>query len=354
MYEDITYESILERMLSRIPVTMDKREGSVIYDALAPAAAELQIMYIELDNILNETFGDTASRAFLIRRAGERGIIPYPASAAVVQAVSVPSTAEIPIGTRFSLGDNSFYVSKKVSDGKYNLVCEAAGSGGNNISGNIIPIDYVDGLETITVTELLIPGEDEEDTEAFRERYFKSTETKGYGGNRTDYIEKTNRISGVGSTKVTRAWNGGGTVKLTILDSQFFKASDALISKVQEIIDPGAEGDGMGIAPIGHEVTVDTVNEVAINITTSITFQEGFTFDNQKQLIKSAIEEYLIELRKEWADSDTIVVRISKIDNKILGVQGVIDVSGTILNGAAANTELTEYQIPVLGAVTNT
>lgn len=354
MYEDVSYESILERMLNRIPGTMDKREGSVIYDALAPAAAELQIMYIELDNILNETFGDTASRAFLIRRASERGITPYPASAAVVQAVSVPSTTEIPIGTRFSLGDNSFYVSEKVSDGKYNLVCEAAGSGGNNISGNIIPIDYVDGLETITVTELLIPGEDEEDTEAFRERYFKSTETKGYGGNRTDYIEKTNGISGVGSTKVTRAWNGGGTVKLTILDSQFFKASDALISKVQEIIDPGAEGDGMGIAPIGHEVTVDTVNEVAINITTSITFQEGFTFDNQRQLIKSAIEEYLIELRKEWADSDTIVVRISKIDNKILGVQGVIDVSNTALNGAAANTELTEYQIPILGTVTNT
>lgn len=351
MYEDITYEVILQRMLDRIPNTMDKREGSVIYDALAPAAAELQIAYIELDNILNETFADTASRAALIRRAAERGITPYPASQAVIQAVSVPSTAEIPTGTRFSLGDKNYFVSEKVSAGVYNLTCETAGSEGNDISGSMIPIDYVDGLESITAAELLIPGEDEEDTEVFRERYFSSTEIKAYGGNRADYIEKTNSISGVGSTKVTRAWNGGGTVLLTILNSEFSKASDALIARVQEIIDPDSEGDGTGVAPIDHQVTVDTVTEVPINITSNITFQEGYSFDSQKQLIKDAINEYLLELRKEWADNETLTVRISKIDNKILGVQGVIDITGTELNGEAANAQLTTYQVPVLGTV---
>ena len=44
MYEEVTYEEILERMLERVPDDMDKREGSLIYDALAPAAIELQIM----------------------------------------------------------------------------------------------------------------------------------------------------------------------------------------------------------------------------------------------------------------------------------------------------------------------
>lgn len=353
MYEDITYDVILARMLSRIPSTMDKREGSVIYDALAPAAAELQIMYIELDNILNETFGDTAPRAYLIRRAAERGITPYPASAAVIQAVSVPSTVEIPIGNRFSIGDYNYFVTEKVSAGVYKMECETAGTDGNDISGAVIPIDYVDGLESITATALLIPGEDEEDTEDFRKRYLSSTEAKAYGGNRTDYIEKTNSISGVGSTKVTRAWNGGGTVKLTILDAQYGKASNDLIARVQNIIDPDSSGDGLGVAPIDHQVTVDTVTEVTINIETSITFAEGYTFDSQKQLIKDAINDYLYELRKEWADNDTLTVRISKIDNKILSVTGVIDVTGTELNGEASNAELTEFQIPKLGTVTN-
>jgi uncharacterized phage protein gp47/JayE len=73
-YEDITYEVILQRMLDRVPNNMDKREGSIIYDALAPAAVELQLMYIELDTILQETFADTAQRDYLVRRAIERGI----------------------------------------------------------------------------------------------------------------------------------------------------------------------------------------------------------------------------------------------------------------------------------------
>ena len=44
MYENVTYEDILQRMLDRVPDSMDKREGSIIYDALAPAAVELQLM----------------------------------------------------------------------------------------------------------------------------------------------------------------------------------------------------------------------------------------------------------------------------------------------------------------------
>ncbi len=44
MYEDITYEMLLQRMLARVPAKMDKREGSVIWDTHSPAAIELQIL----------------------------------------------------------------------------------------------------------------------------------------------------------------------------------------------------------------------------------------------------------------------------------------------------------------------
>ena len=95
MYEHITYESILQRMLDRIPASMDKREVGIIFDALAPAAIELQLMYIEFDIILSETFGDTASREYLIKRAAERGVIPYPATNAVLKAVTTPTSLNI-------------------------------------------------------------------------------------------------------------------------------------------------------------------------------------------------------------------------------------------------------------------
>ena len=61
MYENMTFDSIMQRMLDAVPDTIDKREGSVVYDALAPAAIELQNLYIELDVVLNQTFVDTAT-----------------------------------------------------------------------------------------------------------------------------------------------------------------------------------------------------------------------------------------------------------------------------------------------------
>ena len=36
-----TFSQILADMLARVPNDLDKREGSIIYDALAPAAVEL-------------------------------------------------------------------------------------------------------------------------------------------------------------------------------------------------------------------------------------------------------------------------------------------------------------------------
>lgn len=66
MYEEVTYEEILERMLERVPDDMDKREGSLIYDALAPAAIELQIMSI----IFLGQYFPFASKCRITRSAG--------------------------------------------------------------------------------------------------------------------------------------------------------------------------------------------------------------------------------------------------------------------------------------------
>lgn len=353
MYENITYEDILQRMLDRVPNSMDKREGSIIFDALAPAAVELQLMYIEFDIILTETFGDTASREYLIRRAAERGVIPYAATNAVLKAVATPSTINVAVGSRFSLNELNYIVTEKIVDGEYKVMCETTGVIGNSYFGDLIPINYIQGLETIKITELLIPGEDEEDTESIRERYFATFDTKPYGGNKKDYIQKTNALAGVGSTKVKPVWNGGGTVLLTVLDSEYNKASDTLVQFVQNEIDPTKDGTGVGIAPIGHVVTVQTADEVVVTISTNITFQEGYSFSSQKTAIEEAINAYLLEIRKVWADETASVVRISQIETRILNLTGVVDINNTKINGAASNLVLGEYEIPVLGGVSN-
>jgi len=360
MYEDITYEVILDRMLNRVPDTIDKREGSVIYDALAPAAVELQQLYIEFDEILNESFADTASRSYLERRALERGISPNPATNAVLNAVftwseDTPLTADDLVGQRFSIDELNYVVTEAIDEslGSYAAQCETAGAEGNRHLGTLIPIDYIDGLETASLTSVLIPGEDEEDTEVFRARYFNSFDSQAYGGNRDDYLEKTNAISGVGATKVEPVWNGGGTVRLTILDSNYDTASSTLVSTVQETIDPTLDGSGFGIAPIGHIVTVRSAESVTINIATSITFKEGYDWETLRAAITTAVDDYLLELRQEWADLTNVIVRISHIESRIMAIDGVEDITGTTINGEEANLTVDEFAVPVLGAITN-
>ena len=396
MYEDTTYEAILQRMLARVPDRFDKREGSVIWDTHSPTAIE-QILYIELDSVLREAYGDTASREFLILRCRERGIHPREATKAVLKGVFVPGSIDV-AGQRFNIGDMNYVVRGKIADGEYQVECETAGKAGNQFFGAMIPMEYIKGLQSAELTGILIPGEDEEGTEELRQRYFSSFRENAFGGNRADYLEKTNAIPGVGRTKVTRVWNSdvspadmipkegvetwyngikgtlsgdvrhwldsvfqaakqkkltiGGTVLLTIIDSEFGPASETLVEAVQAAIDPEVNaGEGFGLAPIGHVVRVESAAARTVDIRTDITFEPGYGWGSLQAPIEDAVAAYLLELRKGWADSSSLVVRISQIDNRILNVPGIIDVQETLVNGARGNLELGEYEIPVLGGV---
>ena len=70
------------------------------------------------------------------------------------------------------------------------------------------------------------------------------------------------------------------------------------------------------------------------------------------QDIKTKIDEYLQSLREDFGTSETKVVRISRIENKILDVTGVVDITGTKINGLEKNLVLDEIAIPILGEVT--
>lgn len=397
MYENVSYESILKRMLARVPDKFDKREGSVIWDTHSPTAIEFQILYIELDAVLREVYGDTASREFLILRCRERGISPYQATHAILKGVFTPVDVDVS-GQRFNIGSMNYIVDKKIADGEYQVQCEASGTIGNQYLGNMIPIEYIKGLQTAVLTEILIPGEDEEETEDLRKRYFDSFDESSFGGNRSDYLEKTNAIPGVGRTKVTRIWNAdispaamipkasvetwydgingtltgevhdwldtvfhaakekklttGGTVLLTIINSEFGAASDALVQTVQTIIDPEINaGEGFGLAPIGHVVKVESAKTKPITIKSTLTFKQGYGWGNLYGLLEEAISAYLLELRKEWADSPCLIVRTSQIDTRLLNVSGVVDVQDTFINGTKDNLTLGEYEIPIFGGV---
>ena len=335
MFEEYTFEVILNAMLARVPDTIDKRQGSIVYNALAPAAVELQNMYINLDVILNETFADTASREYLIKRAEERGITPYPATHCIVKAEITPSSLELSIGERFSLDKFNYIVTEKISDGNYKLQCEETGAEPSYVLGQLIPINYIQGLEYAEITEILIPGEDEESTEDFRKRYFLSVQTEAFGG-----------------VKVYPVWNGGGTVKLVIQNSLFQQPSLTLINQVQTIIDPiQNSGTGLGIAPIGHVVTVAGVGVEDIDIVSEITLQDGYVWEDVKDLAEQTINQYLLELNSDWENQNNIIVRISQIETHLLNISGIIDVADTEINNVAENYQAQANNIVALNSL---
>lgn len=349
MYENVTYEDILKRMLDQVPADMDKREGSIIYDALAPAAVEMQLMYIELYAALNELFADTASRDYLIKRAAERGLTPKAATYAVLKG---EFNQDIPLGSRFSLETLNYVAVERIAQGQYKMQCETIGTDGNTLFGTLIPIEYIQGLNRAELTELLIPGEDEEETERFRRRYFDSLNSQAFGGNIADYREKVNGISGVGGVKVYPAWNGGGTVKLVIINSTYGIPSNELIKTVKDTVDPEPNtGAGYGLAPIGHMVTVEGAAEEKVSISSTIVYQTDYSFERCKEDIFQAIDTYLHELNMTWQDDSQTIVRVSRIEGRFLDIEGIMDTYDTKINGKSGNYVLPSSSIAVRGDV---
>lgn len=398
LYNDQTYEAILNRMLARIPDEYDKRESSLIWDTQASTANEILLLYVELKTLIANSYGDTAEREFLIYLCGDRGIIPESATNAILKGEFTPTNIDV-TGQRFNIGEMNYTVIAPIDGeaGSYTVQCEEVGTIGNQYLGDMIPMNYIDGLETAELTEVLIPGEDEETTDHLRQRYLDSFNEKAFAGNKAAYLALVRAIDGVGDVKVTRVWNGdinpasmiptdavttwynglsvtgevkawidavyaaalakkltvGGTVLITIVDSDDYGvASSTLVQTVQNAIDPESDaGEGEGLAPIGHVVTVQSASGVTINVTTDITFEQGYSWSNLGTAITKAVSDYLLELRTYWANGSNTVVRIAQIESRILAITGVADIADTEINGEVSNLTLGEYEIPVMGGV---
>jgi uncharacterized phage protein gp47/JayE len=355
MYENQTYEEILNRTLNRVSTDVDKREGSIVMNAVAPVSAEHANLYILLDSLIQNGYADTAIRKYLISRCKERGIVPYEATKAVLRG---KFNMDIPVGSRFSLNALNYKATTLIEavDGfyYYQMECESVGTEGNKYFGELSSIEYINKDLTGELVELLIPAEDEEDTEALRARYFNSFQSSPYGGNKQDYKEKTDGLNGVGGTIVIPVWAGGGTVKLIIINSDYNVASETLVSAVQQAIDPAPQGTGVGIAPIGHTVTVVSAVEKPVTVSCRLTFSDGYSWEQVKSSAEEAVGDYLLEMRKNWESAEgTLVVRVSQIENRLLNLDGVLDIAGTTINGVADNLELAIEELPVLGGVTN-
>ncbi|WP_243854917.1 baseplate J/gp47 family protein [Halalkalibacterium halodurans] len=334
-----TFEEIMERMLDRVPADIDKRENSVIWNALAPAAAELAQAYTWLESSFNLVFADTAQGEFLDRRAAEFGIVRHQATPAVWQGIF---NIQVPVGSRFYVEPLYF-----VARSNNLLECETPGEEGNaNLTGRELqPLDTIPGLTEARMGERLIPGRDEEDDQSFYQRYLVRVRREAVSANKAHYKQWAEEVPGVGRAKVFPLWAGEGTVKVVITDAQMQPATTELIQEVQDYIDP-TPGQGEGQAPIGCTLTVESAVWSEINISADVTPSSGFTIADCEEEVRGSIER----LFKEIAFEEN-VIRLGLINNILFNANSVLDYSNVLINGQPESLELSDEELPKLGAV---
>ena len=379
--DDNSFEKIMDRCLgNKILENVDKRPGSIIYDALAPICLELAEAYVKMDIMEEQTFLTTATGINLDKRAFDYGLSRTPATNALRIAEfkkykmdsdgnfvhddkgnKILIDMDITEGARFTLPEDSSitfeYIGK--TDGYNILKCEQTGTKGNEHVGTILPLIPIKNLIEAKITSTYKPAEDEETDEELRRRVVDSINYSSFGGNIEDYIEKVNAIDGVGNTKVFPAWQYNGSVLLSIVDPIFNPITDEFAKNLKEQIDPDEDtGQGVGIAPIGHYVTITTPVKKYVNVSMSVELMNTVTLETIKEDIERKISEYFETVRKSFGQNVNLTIYRARIIEKVLELKEVLNVKDVVLNGNFTDVTFIDegligYQyLPYMGEVT--
>ena len=353
--DDNSFEKIMNRMLANERLAnVDKRVGSIAYDSIAPCAMELAEVYAKMDILEEQTYLLSATGLNLDKKVYDYGVFRNKATKSqrignfqkyktdengdyVLDSNNdrILVDMEIPINSRFVVPEDSettFIYIGKIDD--YDILeCEQSGTKGNQHIGTILPLTPIADLITAKIKSTYKFGEDEETDDELRNRTLNIINTESFGGNISDYIEKVNSIDGVGNTKVFPAWQFNGSVLLSIIDPQFNPVTEEFLKNVKEQIDPEENsGEGFGIAPIGHYVTITTPIKNEISITLSVELEAEVTVSQIQEKIEAELNKYFESVRKEFGQDKTLAIYRARVIDSVLNVREVLNVKNVLLN----------------------
>lgn len=345
MYEARQQPDILKDLQTHSNIDASKFEGTFEYDVFASNSIEFAKHEVELEQLYKAMFADTSWGEYLTMRAGEAGVMRKNAVNAI-GTVTVTGNGLVPIGSIFATTSGITYRTTQTVtiDGSGDIPIEAvdAGVGGNVAAGTITTIPMsIPGISKVTNNEPTHDGYNEEDDESLLQRYLTHVRTPGVSGNKYHYMEWATSVAGVGAAKIIPLWNGNGTVKVIVVDTDYKACSPELVEKVTEYIEDQR--------PIGATVTVVSAEPKVINISAKI---QGKI---DQEAFERNVREYFVALEKSVIDATTeLSVSIAKIGALIFNDIGVLDYSDLMLNGAEDNIPLTYEEIATLGEVTFT
>ena len=346
-YED--EKDILKEMMDQVPNHIDKRENSsLVYNALAPTAMPISKLRSDMDRYLS--YGLVTSydipEEYLDLAAKPDGVFRKQASACVKVGVFKNSNGDlmdIPLNSRFKINSYIYKATEKISIGNYKMTCETIGTEGNYQSGNLLTIEYIENLGTAVLTDTLIEGTEKEDNESLYNRWRLKTQAPGSSGNKYDYEYWALQITNVGYAKCFPLWNGRGTVKVAIANTNKRAVTESLITEVFNHIEEER--------PTCANLTVVSAKEKIINVNAQVILSTGADLVTVKEKFKELLDAYFKSIPFN-SKNTTSYVSIAKIGSILFSIDGIVDYSTLTVNNSDTNIVLDGEDIAILGTVT--
>lgn len=239
-----TFESIRDRMLSRLPDDVDKSQTSFSYNMIAPIAYELYNIHIQLQTAVNSQFVDTAESYYLTQLCKERGVQRLLDRPMIIKAFiyETPTSiaTDIPLGTTFRNGTETFTITKGVDvNGLYELT--SIGKYPITLTETWQPVTFV-SIDRIVVNEIIQNGNYTETDEELRARFKVTTEFYPFGGNIGDYQYKIKtdspEITQVRVVPRKKEWTDHNIEIYLLKQDRFFNENElpAYVSRWQRFI----------------------------------------------------------------------------------------------------------------------
>lgn len=358
---EVDDDVIHARMLENLPDDIDKTDGGFAHDFTRPAALEKAELLVALNDAIQVFFPEWSYGGYLDKLAASAGLMRRQATAASGElTVTGAEGTTFPVGFRFCTPSTAiapnveFEVTEAVTinsagTATVHVACTETGTVGN-VPANCVTLMSapIGGVATITNPEPITGGAETETDEALRARIMEKDRNNesSFVGCDSDYKRWALEVDGIGTAIVVPEWQGAGTgtVKLVVMDANGQPASNTLMTAVyNHIISPDNRDERL--APIGAILTVATCSAVAINVSATITLEEGVTALEVTSAFTEALKAYFEEAKAEG------YVRYTRVGSVLSETAGVVDYTGLLINNTAANIAITVDDYPTVGTI---
>lgn len=352
MYDNKTLDDIHFLMLANIDNEYRKRQGYPTYDLTRGFAfgvkASWDLAYNTALKLDVENLEGSELDLFISERTG------------LDRKRSTPSKGEVTIvngngsilkGDLFATEQGVQFVateSKEVHDGDTVAVQSVVGGSDMNVGvGEVTEMPIaLQGIYKVTNNTAFTGGYDTETDADYRERYYTKLRTPINGVNANQYALWAENVDGVGKARCIPIWNGINTVKVVLIGNDFKPASDDLVQRVQDYIDPNKNGDGSGVATIGAVTTVVKATTKNVNIDIYGLKVNG-NLETTKEAIKTNLDRYI-----KTSAFNRDYISLAKIGLVIAETKNVDDYREIRLNNSHDSLTLNKDECGVLGEVT--